>query len=196
MVLPVTAGHIHHCRSDNWKPARSRTNFRVLIKEFIAMRSILLATVALFGLGVATAHAQAPAPQPPQTDTTIPGARPGHEPGVGESLPLSNKASNIGATDTHSAVAPTLPTPGIGGDGGPDAYLHAARDALVAGRTGEAQQALEMAETRMLDRSVPPSGIAVPSDSNTVARITDARNALGGGDTANAIRLIDLALAH
>ena len=160
------------------------------------MRSILFATVALFGLGVAAAQAQAPAPQPQQADTTVPGARPGHEPGVGQSLPLSNKASNIGAVDTHGAIAPTLPTPGVGGDAGSDAYLHAARVALVAGRTGEAQQALEMAETRVLDRVIPPGGTAGTSSSNTVAHITDARSALGRGDTANAIRLIDLALAH
>jgi hypothetical protein len=167
-----------------------------LIKESTAMRRILFATVALLGLGVANAHAQTPAPQPPQADTTMPGVRPGHVPGVGESLPLSNKASNIDATDTHAAIAPTLPSPAIGGDAGPDAYLHAARDSLVAGRTGEAQQALEMAETRVLDRVIPPGGTAAASDNNTVARITDARTALGGGDTANAIRLIDLALAH
>ncbi len=160
------------------------------------MRSILFATVALLGLGVANVHAQTPAPQPPQTDTAMPGVRPGHEPGVGDSLPLSNKASNIGTADTHGAIAPTLPTPGIGSDAGPDAYLHAARDALVAGRTGEAQQALEMAETRVLDRVISPGGTAGVSANNTVAQITDARNALGAGDTANAIRLIDLALAH
>ena len=37
------------------------------------------------------------------------GARPGHEIGVGDSLPRSEKASNITAHDTRSAIAPTLP---------------------------------------------------------------------------------------
>ena len=37
----------------------------------------------------------------------------------------------------------------------PSDYLRAAQGALAAGRIAEAQEALEMAQTRMLDRSVP-----------------------------------------
>jgi hypothetical protein len=74
-------------------------------------------------------------------------------------------------------------------------YLKAARAALIAGRTGQAQQSLEMAETRSLDRSVTQGQTATPSDSQLVARIRDARHALGSGDRAHAIQLIELALS-
>ncbi|MGA3403106.1 MAG: hypothetical protein ABSC95_28170 [Acetobacteraceae bacterium] len=123
------------------------------------------------------------------------GARPGHEPGTGESLPLSDKASNIAPADTRSTIAPTLPAPAVGEHATTQDYLKAARAALVAGHTGQAQQSLEMAETRALDRSVVQGQTNAPSDSPLVARIRDARHALGGGDRAHAIQLIDLALS-
>jgi hypothetical protein len=136
------------------------------------------------------ALAQMPAGADPAT-----GARPGHQIGVGESLPLSNNASNIGAADTRSTIAPTLPASAIGADGASHDYLRAARVSLVGGHTGQAQQSLEMAETRALDRSVTAGQTAAPSDSQLVARIRDARHALGGGDRAGAIKFIDLALS-
>jgi hypothetical protein len=73
------------------------------------------------------------------------GARPGNEVGTGSSLPLSDRASNIGSGDTRSGITPNLPSPVLGEDAPVQAYLQAARSALIAGRTGEAQQALEMA---------------------------------------------------
>ena len=69
------------------------------------------------------------------------------------------------------------------------------RASLAAGRTGQAQQSLEMAETRALDRSVAQGQTNTPSDSQLVSRIRDARGALGGGDRARAMQLIDLALS-
>ncbi|MCW3473696.1 hypothetical protein [Limobrevibacterium gyesilva] len=136
------------------------------------------------------ALAQAPTRLDPAT-----GARPGHEAGIGDSLPRSDKASNIGPTAARSDIAPTLPPPAIGQDATPDDYLRAARASLVAGHTGQAQQSLEMAQTRALDRSVPPDQANVPSDSPLVSRIADALRALGGGDRAQAIQLIDRALS-
>jgi hypothetical protein len=130
---------------------------------------------------------------PPGTNPAT-GARPGHEPGTGESLPLSNKASNIGPTDTRSTIAPTLPGPAAGEHATTQDYLRAARAALVAGRTGQAQQSLEMAETRSLDRSVAQGQTNTPSESQLVSRIRDARRALRRGDRTHAIQLIDLAL--
>ncbi len=154
------------------------------------MRYVNLATAALLGMIALPALAQMPPGANPAT-----GARPGHEPGVGESLPLSNKASNIGPTDTRSTIAPTLPSPAIGEAATPQDYLKAARSALVAGHTGQAQQSLEMAETRALDRSVASGQTSAPSDSQLVARIRDARHALGSADRAHTIQLIDLALS-
>jgi len=67
------------------------------------------------------------------------------------------------------------------------------RASLVAGQTGQAQQSLEMAETRVLDRSIAQGETNAPSDSQLVSRISDARRALGSGDRAQAIQLITLA---
>jgi hypothetical protein len=153
------------------------------------MRYAYLATAALLGMTMASALAQAPS----MADTSA-GARPGHVAGTGASLPRSDKASNIGPGDTRSPIAPTLPASDVGENAGPYDYLRAARASLVAGRTGQAQQSLEMAETRSLDRSVAQDQVA-PIDSKFVSRISDARRALGNGDSAHAIELIDLALA-
>lgn len=148
------------------------------------------ATVLLFGVVGYSALAQVPAAAPSGN-----GARPGHAIGVGASLPRSSQASNIEPGDTRSAIAPTLPPADVGEDDGADSYLMAARAALVEGRTGEAQQELEMAETRVLDRSVAVSQANTPSSSKLVALISAAREALGKGDSEGAIRMIDRALA-
>ena len=67
------------------------------------MRYVNFATAALLALTALPALAQAPPGQNPTT-----GARPGHEPGVGESLPRSDKASNIGREITvHHRPHPT-----------------------------------------------------------------------------------------
>ena len=145
------------------------------------MRYVTLAIAALLTMITLPALTQTPSGANPAT-----GARPGHQPGVGESLPRSDKASNI---------APTLPQPAVGENATTQDYLRAARAALTTGRTGQAQQALEMAETRSLDRSVAQGQTNTPSDNQLVSRIRDARRALGGRDSAQAIQLIDLALS-
>ena len=151
--------------------------------------------------GVANAHAQGLSVQPQAEATTAgdtaTGARPGHVPGVGQSLPLSDKASNIATGDTHSVIAPTLPMASIGVDAAPRAYLQEARDDLTGtGRTGQAQEALEMAETRSLDRIIPPSQDIGVSQNEMVGQIAAARMALGKGDIPQTISLIDLALKN
>ncbi len=123
------------------------------------------------------------------------GARPGHKVGIGDSLPRSDKASNISAADTRSSIAPTLPPSAIGDNATTPEYLRAARASLLAGHTGRAQQLLEMAETRALDRAVSEGQTDTPSDSQLVSQIRDARHALGGGNSALAMALIDLALS-
>lgn len=155
------------------------------------MRALMSATVVLLGLAALPALAQFN----PDTAT---GARPGHDPGVGISLPMSDRASNNGPSDTRSPVAPTLPTPGVGAGGTPRDYLTAARAALAAGQTGQAQEALERAETRALDRPVTAAQMRTPNDSQLIARIGAARRALGHGDRAQALALalIDQALAN
>ena len=124
------------------------------------------------------------------------GARPGNEIGTGSSLPLSDKASNISPGDTTSVIAPNLPPPPIGENAPVRDYLMAARSALLLGRTGEAQQALEMAETRALDRSVPLFQTNVVDKSPLVGEIGQALQALGGGDRGHAVQIIEAALTH
>lgn len=155
------------------------------------MRKLILAAAALAGISGMSALAQAPSLMDPAT-----GARPGHDPGIGTSLPMSDKASNTGPADTRSNTAPTLPDSAAGDNAASREHLRAARSSLVAGRTGQAQQSLEMAETRLLDRSVPQGQTNIPSESPMVVQIGDARRALGEGDRGRAILLIDRALSE
>ncbi len=117
-------------------------------------------------------------------------ARPGHEPGDGVSYPRSDQASNIDRP-AGSTIAPTLPAPELGAGASPVAYLEAARRSLAAGRTGEAQEALERAQTRLLDRSVEAGNTGVPSADPAVAGIRDALRALAAHDRAGAVRIVD-----
>ena len=150
------------------------------------IRILLPAAVLLVSL---PAFAQ-PVPNTPN------GARPGNIPGTGQSLPLSNNASNIGAGDTRSLIAPRLPNPDVGESAPPRVYLEAARRALAANRTGEAQEAMERAETRTLDRSVRPSRAGDASAQPLVRQIAEARAALSTGDRARAIQIIEAAMGN
>jgi hypothetical protein len=127
------------------------------------------------------------------TDT---GARPGDEIGTGSSLPYSDRASNISPQDTRSMIAPNLPSPSLSDSASVRDYLAAARTALLRGRTGEAQQSLEMAETRALDRSVPLFQTNVPDKNPLIGEITQALNALSAGDRAATLRTIETAISH
>ena len=155
------------------------------------MRYVNFATAALLALIALQALAQAPSGANPST-----GARPGHDPGTGESLP---RHPTRRATSGPPIRAPPSRPPCRRRQSAKlrrtQDYLKAARAALVAGHTGQAQQSLEMAETRALDRSVAPGQTTAPSDSQLVSRIRDARHALGSGDRTHAIQLIDLALS-
>lgn len=136
---------------------------------------------------------QTPPLVPPGADP-LTGARPGNEIGTGSSLPFSDKASNIGAADTRAVLAPNLPSPPIGENASPRDYLMAARGALAAGRTGEAQQALEMAETRALDRSVPLFQTRAEIQDPLVNEIEHALHSLSTGDRPLTLQIIESAI--
>jgi hypothetical protein len=119
------------------------------------------------------------------------GARPGNDIGTGMSLPRSDTAGNLDQATTHSELAPNLPPPGADDLRG---LLLEARGDLAASRTGAAQEALERAETRALDRSVPVGTERVPAQDPLVAGVTQARGALAAGDIRGAIAVIDGAL--
>ncbi len=130
------------------------------------------------------------AQSPPNTPT---GARPGNVIGTGQSLPRSDTASHTPGSAPRSTIAPNLPSPPISPTSSPAAFLQAARTALAAGRTGEAQQSLEMAQTRALDRSVPMGTTGQPSQSPLVQAISDALRSLGAHDRAATMQAIDKA---
>lgn len=158
------------------------------------MRSLTLSMSLLACLAGAPAIAQ---PATPVTPQGVPpganpatGARPGNEIGTGMSMPMSNKASNITPADTRSSIAPNLPSPPVGANANAVDYLRAAQSALQAGRTGEAQQSLEMAQTRLLDRSTPQFQTSDPSNDPAVGQISQALKALAAGDRAQCVQLI------
>ena len=149
------------------------------------MRILTLSTTVLAGLIGVSALAQPTLAQqgvPPGADPET-GARPGNVIGTGMSLPMSTKAGNL-----------NLPTPDVGENASAADLLRAARSALIAGRTGEAQQALEMAQTRLLDRSVPLFQTDKPSDNPAVQQISQARQALLAGDRPTCMRLLEAAI--
>jgi hypothetical protein len=105
-------------------------------------------------------------------------------------VPVSDKASNITPKNIRSTIAPALPVPPLDDDARPIDYLKAAQEALTHGRTGEAQEALERAEARALDRAVPLLQTSTPIGDPLVTQIRAARLALGSNDPARAARLI------
>ncbi len=121
--------------------------------------------------------------------TSPDGARPGNVIGTGQSLPRSDQAGNINGQTTHSDLAPNLPAPPAGDD--LQSLLLDARTALQAGRTGEAQEALERAESRALDRSVPAGTERAPAADPLVKGISAALQALGTGDSGAAVKQIE-----
>jgi hypothetical protein len=162
------------------------------------MRSLALSFTVLAGLATAPVLAQTAVPTnaqgvPPGTNP-VTGARPGNDVGTGMSMPMGTRASNIDANDTRSTIAPNLPSPTLGPDAGPVDFLRAAQASLQAGRTGEAQQSLEMAQTRLLDRSVPLGQTNNPSDNPAVTQISQALQALAARDRAQAMQFIQAAI--
>ena len=108
--------------------------------------------------------------------------------------PISSQSSHTPGSAPGSAIAPRLPEP-AGGDGGsPEQFLHEADRALMMHKTGLAQQALEMAETRMLDRSTVASDASTPDAEPEVRALRRAREALGRHDLREAHEAIREAL--
>lgn len=150
------------------------------------MRTPIILSAAAIGLALSgSAMAQS-------GDTAV---RPGHVPGVGDSQPASDRASNIDSTTSHSRIAPRLPSPTAGDSASPNQYLTEAQQALKSHKTGQAQEALERAQTRLLDRSVEQGATGTPDSDPRVTAVSQARQALAKGDTAGANRLIQQAMS-
>ncbi len=139
------------------------------------------------------------APKPPRRHMThrsaVTGDNWAHQPGTGESGPASTKASNIDSADSRSEIAPHFPEPAQGQNATPKTYLNDAQTALMHHRTGLAQQALEMAETRLLDRSTAPDAASQPDQAPAIHQVTLARDDLAHGDIHGAEAAIRAVLA-
>jgi hypothetical protein len=98
------------------------------------------------------------------------------------------------ASAPNDTVLSPLPSPNLPEGAKPSDALLAAQGALAAGRIGEAQQALEMAQTRMLDRSVALGQTNNPSDNPTVGQISQALQALAARDRAGCMQSIQAAI--
>jgi hypothetical protein len=160
------------------------------------MRSLAMSVAVLAALAGTPVFAQStitPQGVPPGTNPET-GARPGNDIGTGMSMPMGYRASNIDQGNTRSWIAPNLPSPAIGPNANAVDFLRAAQSALQAGRTGEAQQSLEMAQTRLLSRSVPMGQTGNPSDYPAVTQISQALRALAAGDRAQTMQLIQSAI--
>ncbi|MGI4978246.1 MAG: hypothetical protein ACRYG6_15005 [Janthinobacterium lividum] len=118
----------------------------------------------------------------------------GRDTATGMSGPASNRASNIDHADTAGGIAPHLPQPDAPDNAGPATLLRAADQALAERRTGAAQQALEMAETRLLDRSTEIGASGQPNQDPRVLHIRASLQALGRGDIPAARAGIAVAL--
>jgi len=117
-------------------------------------------------------------------------------PADGGTEPLSTVPSNVGAGDTKTLWAPQLPVPAVSTDAAPKLFVQAAQAAIAAGRLGEAQEAIERAESRVLDRSVVPSRAGEASGQSLVRQLAQARQALAGGDRMAALQSLADAAAN
>lgn len=104
----------------------------------------------------------------------------------------SNTARNI--LSGSPEIADMLPAPHAANDTVP-ALLDAATSALTAGHTGQAQEALEEAETRALDRSVVASDQTHAIAGPVVTNIYQARQALGNNNISGALSSVAAAKA-
>jgi hypothetical protein len=160
------------------------------MRPSIASLLAVLASIAVPAFAQTTPPGWAPPGADPQT-----GARPGNDIGTGMSLPTSEHAGNITQQNTSSPIAARLPEPPVGPNASVHDYLIAARNALVMNRTGEAQEALEQAETRLLDRSVPLFQTNAPSKDPMAERIHQVLQTLATGDRLATVRLLEQAIA-
>jgi hypothetical protein len=102
--------------------------------------------------------------------------------------------TTMSASRAQTPLTP-LPSPNLPEGALPSDFLRVAQNALAAGRVGEAEEALERAQTRMLDRSVPLGQTNDPSNNPTVGQIGQARQALAADDRATCMQLLQTAIA-
>lgn len=111
------------------------------------------------------------------------------------------QAGSMGRAGGRSGVAAQMPAPPSDEQASADQYLRDAQTALRNRRTGEALEALERAETRVLGGAMGQGTPSGESQDRAVAAIERAREALGHRrylrpNTSHAGQMIDQALAQ
>jgi len=122
------------------------------------------------------------------------GATMGELPAPLSRQPMVRHPTNLNPRTTRSEISPSLPSPGLGPNATATEYLAVADSALSRNHTGEAQAALEDAETYLLNRSVPQGMVNQPDQSPAVQTISNALQALASGDRAQARQLVQQAM--
>ena len=103
--------------------------------------------------------------------------------------------ANTTPPDIRPATRLPLPGPPAHSNEPPREFLEAARHALEAGQIGNAQEALERAETTLLNGSGAPVTASSPDTQHAILGIGAARRELAAHDRQGAMRAIDNALA-
>lgn len=98
------------------------------------------------------------------------------------------------ATISRASIVSPLPLPPVAPNASPATFLREARRAVEGNRLAAAQEALERAEARLLDRSVAPAAAGVPNRQVAVLNVGVARRSLAVRDRVSALRAIDDAL--
>ena len=109
-------------------------------------------------------------------------------------LAVPAAAQSVTPDDQARVIRSALPPPDVPENSPASAFLRAAQGALATGRLREAQEALEQAQTRLLDRSVPLGQTHTPSDNPAIGQIDQALQALAGRDRATCMHWIETAM--
>ncbi|HET6182711.1 MAG TPA: hypothetical protein VFA03_03845 [Acetobacteraceae bacterium] len=152
------------------------------------MRSVILSFTVLSALAAAPALAQMTQVQGQQDQSAM--LPNGELPAPPQHVPVVNHPTNLTPQDTRSTISPALPQPPVGPNADATQYLQAAQAAVQSGRLGEAQSALEDAETWLLNRSVPLGAVNQPDPSPAVNNINQALQALANHDRGQTLALI------
>jgi hypothetical protein len=117
-------------------------------------------------------------------------------PAAAQQMPsaMGQDMSGMAGTTGTAVLGRALPVPQVNDDSA-KGYLQAARDALAKKNVPMAEEALERAETRLLDRDVAPSQVANPVADDNIDQIRNALTALAQHKLADAEKIIEALLA-
>lgn len=158
------------------------------------MRTLLMASAALLAATLAMpAMAQTTTTDEPtmggQTQAT-----PGGDAMSGQSMP-SDTVGGEAAQGTRHRSMQTRAAAALPADGTPEEYLTHAQRAVQQRQGTTARDALERAETRLLDRSATPAAAGQPQSSPALRSIQQAREAVARRDWQTASQAVNEAMS-